>query len=60
MPETIPEYKGSLEYWCADKEIGDRKWDIRYMKEHFPGIHFKKMKDLGLWCLAPHPFIPLK
>ena len=47
MPETIPEYKGILEYWCADKEIGDRKWDIRYMKEHFSGVHFKKMKDLG-------------
>ena len=43
MSENIPQYKGILEYWYADKEIKERKGDIRYMEKNFPGVRFKEV-----------------
>ena len=27
-----------IEYWFAESETKDRKWDIEYVKKHFPGL----------------------
>ena len=45
-----------IEYWVADAEEKDRKWDIAYIKKKFPNTHFVRFKNVGHGGLAPfHP-----
>uniref|UniRef100_I5AXC8 AB hydrolase-1 domain-containing protein n=1 Tax=Eubacterium cellulosolvens (strain ATCC 43171 / JCM 9499 / 6) TaxID=633697 RepID=I5AXC8_EUBC6 len=45
-----------IEYWVAEKEVGDRRGDITYIKKSFPQTILKKIKDVGHGGLAPfHP-----
>lgn len=41
-----------MEYWYAEKEKQERKWDIRYMRRQFPGIQFCEFKGSGHGGLA--------
>ena len=42
-----------IEYWVAEKEVKDRKWDVEYIKKIFPHTVFRKIKDSGHGGLAP-------
>ncbi len=56
MPKQIITDCSFIEYWVADAEEKDRKWDIAYIKKAFPNTHFVRFKDVGHGGLAPfHP-----
>ncbi len=56
MPETIPEFNGTFQYWYGQKEKKNRKLDIEYVKKTFPYATFIEMKDLGHASMATlHP-----
>lgn len=38
MPDPVHTDCCRIEYWFAESETKDRKWDIEYVKKHFPGL----------------------
>lgn len=52
MPKNVPEYKGRLQYWYGSKEAKDRTWDIRYVKNYFPGTEFIEFENMGHGSMA--------
>ena len=58
MPKETVRLKGEVHYWCAEKEIKARDWDIRYMKQHVPDTVFKYLSGMDHGDLALfHPEI---
>ena len=56
MPKRVETDCPFIEYWVADAEEKDRKWDIAYIKKAFPNTHFVRIKNVGHGGLAPfHP-----
>ncbi|WP_330621499.1 hypothetical protein [Butyrivibrio sp.] len=53
MPKYIHTDCKYIEYWVAEKEVKDRKWDVEYIKKIFPHTVFRKIKDTGHGGLAP-------
>lgn len=53
MPENIHTDCKHIEYWVAEKEVKDRKWDVAYIRQHFPQTVFRKIKNVGHGGLAP-------
>ncbi len=53
MPENVHIDCRYIEYWVAEKEVKDRKWDVSYIKNHFPQTVFRKIKDVGHGGFAP-------
>ncbi len=47
MPSPIQAKCQHICYWFGDKEKKERRWDIRYIRRHFPQTKFVCMKDLG-------------
>ena len=52
MPEEIRTDCPHIEYWYAKTEEKDRKWDIGYIRKHFPETIFKVFEDIGHGGLA--------
>ncbi len=52
MPEQIHTACPHMEYWYAQSEEQDRKWDIRYIKLHFPKTAFRTFEEVGHGGLA--------
>ncbi len=52
MPQRIRTDCQNIEYWYSELEIKSRKWDIKYMKKHFPQATFKVFKNIGHGGLA--------
>lgn len=53
MPEEIRTDCRNIEYWYAKAEEKDRKWDIAYIRKHFPGTAFRVFEETGHGGLAP-------
>lgn len=47
MPTGNIAYPGKLQYWYGEKEAGERKADLKYVKEHFPHTEIIKFDNLG-------------
>ena len=47
MPAGNIAYPGKLQYWYGEKEAGERKADLKYVKEHFPHTEIIKFDNLG-------------
>jgi hypothetical protein len=59
MPETVVTSCKRIEYWLAENEIKERKWDIRYIRKTFPQARFLCVKNIGhagLALLRPKAF----
>jgi pimeloyl-ACP methyl ester carboxylesterase len=52
MPKEIHTDCRHLEYWYAKTEEPDRKWDIQYIRKHFPQTAFRVFEDIGHGGLA--------
>lgn len=52
MPKLIHTDCPHIEYWYAQSEEKDRKWDIRYIKLHFPKTEFRAFEEVGHGGLA--------
>lgn len=52
MPEKVWTGCENIEYWYAELELKDRKWDIEYMKKHFQNTRFKMFENIGHGGLA--------
>ena len=52
MPAVIRTDCQKIEYWYAEAEERARKWDMDYIKEHFPQTVFRKIENLGHGGLA--------
>lgn len=52
MPSAFDAAGTNMEYWFAEREIKERKWDISYIREHFSLCRFRKFRDLGHGGLA--------
>ncbi len=52
MPDPIRTDCPNIEYWYADSEGKDRRWDIDYIKKNFPRASFKVFNDIGHGGLA--------
>ncbi|MBQ9562283.1 MAG: alpha/beta hydrolase [Lachnospiraceae bacterium] len=52
MPEEIRTDCPWIEYWYARTEEKARRWDIRYIRKHFPGAVFRVFEDFGHGGLA--------
>ena len=56
MPKEVKTDCPYIEYWFADAEEKDRRWDISYIRKAFPNTHFVRFKNVGHGGLAPfHP-----
>lgn len=53
MPENVHTDCRYIEYWVTEKEVKDRRWDVTYIRQHFPQTAFRKIKDVGHGGLAP-------
>ena len=53
MPREVHTDCEKIEYWVAEKEVKDRRWDIDYIRKQFPGTIFRKIEDVGHGGLAP-------
>ena len=58
MPKQVVADCPFIEYWFADAEEKDRKWDIAYIRKTFPGTRFVRFRNAGHGGLAP--FYPEK
>ena len=59
MPDPIEISCQKVEYWYAETEEKDRKWDIEYVKKHIPQTVFRKFGNIGhggLAALQPERF----
>lgn len=52
MPDYVRTDCGRIEYWYAETEEKNRKWDIEYIKKAFPQTKFRLFKDIGHGGLA--------
>ena len=52
MPNTFDASDTNMEYWFAEREIKERKWDIAYIRKQFPHCRLRKFRDLGHGGLA--------
>lgn len=52
MPKEIRTDCQRIEYWYARAEEKDRKWDIKYVKKHFPQAVFRVFEQIGHGGLA--------
>ena len=52
MPDPVHTGCGRIEYWFSEPEEKDRKWDIRYMRKHFPQTKFRRLSGVGHGGLA--------
>ena len=52
MPKDIRTDCVTLEYWYAQAEKKARKWDIAYIRKHFPQAVFKEFENVGHGGLA--------
>ena len=52
MPEPVYTDCSRIEYWFSQMEEKDRKWDIRYMRKHFPQTKFRRLSGVGHGGLA--------
>lgn len=52
MPEAVHTDCSRIEYWFGETEEKDRKWDIRYMRKHFPMTRFRRLFGVGHGGLA--------
>lgn len=52
MPQEIRTNCEYIEYWYSELEKKDRKWDIDYVKQHFPQTTFKVFENIGHGGLA--------
>ena len=53
MPKDVYTDCKNIEYWVAEKEVKDRRWDMAYVKNTFPTIIFRKIHGVGHGGLAP-------
>lgn len=53
MPEAIHTDCLNIEYWVAEKEVHDRRWDVAYIRKIFPHTVFRKIENVGHGGLAP-------
>ncbi len=53
MPEYIHTDCKHIEYWVAEKEVKDRRADVRYIRKAFPQTVFRKIPGVGHGGLAP-------
>ena len=53
MPDPVYTDCSRIEYWFAGTEMKDRKWDIDYVKKHFPQTRFRRFENVGHGGLAP-------
>ena len=53
MPDPVHTDCSRIEYWYAEPETKDRKWDIEYVKTHFPQTRFRRFDNAGHGGLAP-------
>ena len=53
MPAEPQESEARVQYWCAEAERKDRKWDLRYMERIFPEAELVMLKDVGHGGMAP-------
>ena len=58
MPKQIVTDCPYIEYWFADAEEKDRRWDIAYIRKAFPASRFLRYRNVGHGGLAP--FYPEK
>ena len=59
MPAPVMTTCRNIEYWLAEAEIKARKWDIAYIREHFPNAKFRRFRSIGhggLAVLQPEKF----
>ena len=47
MPRAIRTNCEKIEYGYSKSEMKDRKWDIEYVKKHFPKSTFKIFEGIG-------------
>lgn len=52
MPEPVTTSCRNIEYWLAEAEIKARKWDIAYIRAHFPGARIRRSRNIGHGGLA--------
>lgn len=52
MPDSIEISCQKVEYWYAEPEEKDRKWDMEYVKKHIPQTVFRKFGNIGHGGLA--------
>lgn len=52
MPGDIRTDCRHIEYWYAKTEEKDRKWDVQYIRRHFPQAEFRVFEDIGHGGLA--------
>lgn len=52
MPKTVRTDCPHIEYWYAETEAKDRKWDIEYIQKHFPKTRFRVFEGIGHGGLA--------
>jgi len=52
MPQIVHTDCGRIEYWFSETEEKDRRWDIRYMRKHFPMTKFRRLSGVGHGGLA--------
>ena len=53
MPKDIHTDCKHIEYWIAEKEIKDRRADVKYIRKAFPHTTFRKISGVGHGGLAP-------
>ena len=53
MPADIRTDCRHIEYWVAEKEIKDRRFDVAYIRKAFSYTVFRIIKDVGHGGLAP-------
>ena len=53
MPDPVRTDCDNIEYWFADHEQKDRKWDIAYVRTNLPQTKFLRFGDVGHGGLAP-------
>ena len=52
MPDRVRTDCPQIEYWFSEAEQRERKWDIRYIRAHFPQTVFRKFRGVGHGGLA--------
>nr|MCR5774182.1 alpha/beta hydrolase [Lachnospiraceae bacterium] len=53
MPADVHTDCLNIEYWVAEKEVHDRRWDVAYIRKIFPHTIFRKIDNVGHGGLAP-------
>lgn len=52
MPDAICTDCLHIEYWFSEAEQRERRWDIRYIRAHFPQTVFRRFRGVGHGGLA--------